>query len=72
MQLTKIPEVARRLGISVETARRLAKREWTVYRVGPGSVLVDLDEILATAKEEPESRTLKQHNRTTTAIPGKG
>ena len=60
MQLTKIPQVARRLGISVETARKLAKREWTTYRVGPGSVLVDIDEILENAKEKPEPNTAKQ------------
>jgi len=52
MELVKLPQVARRLGISVETARRLAKSHWTVYRVGPGSVLVDFDQILAEAKEK--------------------
>jgi hypothetical protein len=54
MQLIKIPKAARRLGISIETARRLARTTWTTYRVGPGSVLVDLDEILEQAKPKPE------------------
>jgi hypothetical protein len=59
MNLKKVPQAAKQLGISNETARKLAKTRWTTYRVGPGSVLVDLDEILAQAKEIPESRTAK-------------
>lgn len=51
MQLLRIPEVAKRLNISVETARRFAKTKWQTYRVGPGTVLVDLDQILLEAKE---------------------
>jgi hypothetical protein len=56
MNLKTVPQAAKQLGISSETARKLAKTRWTTYRVGPGSVLVDVDEILAEAKEKPEPR----------------
>jgi hypothetical protein len=59
MNLKKLLQVARLLGISNESARKLAKTRWTTYRLGPGSLVVDLDQILAEAQEKPEGRAAK-------------
>jgi len=63
MELIKISVAAKRLGISVETARKKAKTEWTTYRLGPKSVVVDFDQILQQSKVQktPELEAPFQH-----------
>jgi len=62
MPLKKVSEAAYDLGVSVEQARRIIRSgRWPVYKLGPKSTRIDVEEIKALGRliaEGPEGQNL--------------